>query len=109
MKKLKAVDGARGSPIADGHFAEARDLWKRWNAYRAGKGKRPEPTETSWIETAGALAERGYDLSAKNPAKPEGEKLPPPAELTAMLLERSREFGSIVERIQELLGNGDAA
>ncbi|MBI5015417.1 MAG: SAM-dependent DNA methyltransferase [Deltaproteobacteria bacterium] len=100
---------SKGAPIADGHFDEARDLWARWNAYRKGKAPRPEATEQSWFETLETLAARGYDLSTKNPSRPEGENLPPPAELTAMLLERSREFGSIIERLHERLGNGEEA
>lgn len=100
---------SKGSPIADEHFAEAREVWERWKAYRNGQASRPDPTDTSWIETVEALAERGYDLSAKNPNRSEDDRLPRPAELTAMLLERSREFHSIVERLHEMVANGEEA
>jgi type I restriction enzyme M protein len=99
----------KGSPIADEHFNEARKIWKRWQAYRKGLASRPEPTETTWVETIEAIAERGYDLSAKNPSRSEGEYLPLPAELTAMLLERSREFHGIVERLHVTVANGEEA
>ena len=56
---------SKGSPIADEHFTEARQVWKRWQAYRTGQAPRPEPTDTSWIETVETIAERGYDLSAR--------------------------------------------
>jgi type I restriction enzyme M protein len=77
---------SKGSPIADEHFAEACQTWERWTAYRHGLASQPESTQTSWIETAETLAKRGYDLSPKNPRRLETEKLPYPAELTAMLL-----------------------
>ena len=98
---------SKGSPIADEHFAEARAFWGRWDTYRRGKGPRPEPTANSWIETAEALSARGYDLSAKNPNRPEGEKLPHPAELIATLLERNRELHTILENLQAMLSNGN--
>jgi type I restriction enzyme M protein len=98
---------SKGSPIADEHFAEAREVWQRWEAYRHGKGPRPEPTANSWIETTETLATRGYDLSAKNPNRPESEKLPHPAELTATLLERNRELHAILENLHAMLSNGN--
>jgi len=98
---------SKGSPVADEHFNEAREVWKRWKAYREGNGPRPEPNETSWIETAETLAERGYDLSAKNPSHPEAERLPHPAEITASLLERNRELQSILQNLCMLVSNGE--
>ncbi len=92
---------SKGSPIADIHFAEALAMWEQWKAYRRGKGLRPEPTERSWIETLDTLAIRGYDLSAKNPNRPESETLLPPSELTARLLERHLEFQKMLERLHE--------
>jgi type I restriction enzyme M protein len=98
---------SKGSPIADEHFAEARQIWQCWDAYRCGKGPQPEPTANSWIEAAETLAVRGYDLSAKNPNRPESEKLPHPAELTATLLERNRELHAILENLHAMLSNGN--
>lgn len=100
---------SKGSPIADNLFAEARQVWKRWQAYRTGQAPRPSPTGTSWIEAVDAVAERGYDLSAKNPHRSEEEYLPHPAELTAMLLEHGREFHRIVEHLHALVVNGEMA
>ncbi|MBT9260252.1 MAG: hypothetical protein KM310_10975, partial [Clostridiales bacterium] len=54
---------------------------------------------------------RGYDLTARNPNRPEGEELPSPVEIVAGLLEREREILSIVEELDELLatnGNQEA-
>ena len=92
---------SKGSPIADGHFAEARTVWESWDAYRHGKGARPKPTTNSWIETSDV--ERGYDLSAKNPNRSESEKLPHPAELTAILIERNRELQARLENLYAML------
>jgi type I restriction enzyme M protein len=96
---------SKGSPIADEHFAEVRLAWEGWRAYRRGNTCQPEPTERSWIEAAETLATRGFDLSPKNPSRLETAMLPYPAELTAMLLERSLEFHSILERLQEIVSN----
>ena len=97
---------SKGSPIADEHFAEARQLWERWQAYRKGRAPRPEATDTSWIEIIETLADCGYDLSAKNPNRSEDECPPLPTELTTILLERSREFHSIIERLHTMVGGG---
>jgi type I restriction enzyme M protein len=96
---------SKGNPIADQHFSEAREVWARWKAYCQGVEQRPSGNETSWVETAETLAERGYDLSAKNPSLPEDEKLPVPAELTARLIKHNQEVLSIIERLHELVGD----
>lgn len=96
---------SKGSPIQDEHFAEARDLWAGWNAYRKGHGPRPEPTATSWIVTADEIVKRGYDLTARNPSRPEGEELPTPVEIVAGLLEKEREILGLIEELDETLGN----
>ena len=97
---------SKGSPIQDGHFAEARKLYKAWDAYRKGQGPREAClSERSWIVSADEIKARGYDLTARNPNRKETEALPAPMELVARLLEREREILSIVEELDELLGN----
>jgi hypothetical protein len=97
---------SKGSPVQDEHFAEAREIWHVWDAYRRNRGLRPEPNERSWIVTADEIKARGYDLTARNPNRPEGEQLPSPVEIVARLLEKEREILSIVEELDELLSNG---
>src|SRR6266446_3656862 len=94
---------SKGSSIADKDFTEAVTIWERWQAYRLEKGSRPAPTERSWIETFDTLAARGYDISSKNPNKPESESLPAPSELTASLLKRHLEFQKTLERLHTAL------
>ncbi|MGE4091001.1 MAG: N-6 DNA methylase [Candidatus Binatia bacterium] len=98
---------SKGNPIADEHFAEARNIWRHWDEYRKGQGRQPKLPAHAWIETAETLVSRGYDLSAKNPNRSEREKLPHPAELIASLLERNRELHSILENLQMMLSNGN--
>ncbi len=98
---------SKGKPIQDDHLGEAREAWKRWQAYRCGAGSRPETTATSWVETAETLTARGFDLSAKNPTRLETERSPHPVELTATLLERNRELHAILENLHSMLGNGN--
>jgi len=96
---------SKGKPIQDDHLAEAREAWKRLQAYWCGARSRPETTSTSWVETAETVAARGFDLSAKNPTRLETEKPPHPVELTATLLERNRELHAILENLHSMLGN----
>jgi len=98
---------SKGSPIQDEHFDEARRLWHEWDAYRRGKGKRPEPTEHSWTVPAEEVKERDYDLTARNPNRPEGEQLPSPMEIVASLAEKEREILSIIQELDQILGNGE--
>ena len=99
---------SKGSPIQDEHFEEARRLWKAWDAYRKGQGPREAClSERSWIVPADEVKARGYDLTARNPNRKEAEALPSPVEIVAGLLEREREMLSIVEELNELLGNNN--
>lgn len=101
MKKF-----SKGSPVKDEHFAEARQLWKAWNAYRHGKGALEAClSERSWIVPVEEIKKREYDLTARNPNRTDSETLPPPIEIVAELMEREREIMSILEELDELLGN----
>lgn len=94
------------SPIRDEHFDEARRLWKAWDAYRKGKGPREAClSERSWIVSVEEVKNRGYDLTARNPNRSEGEKLPSPAEIVAGLPKKEREILSIMEELNECFGN----
>jgi type I restriction enzyme M protein len=99
---------SKGSPIQDEHFAEARQLWKAWDAYRKGQGPREAClSERSWIIPVGEIKARGYDLTARNPNRKEAETFPSPVEIVAGLYEREREILSIVEELNELLGGNE--
>ncbi|MGI0015202.1 MAG: hypothetical protein ACREBU_17445, partial [Nitrososphaera sp.] len=43
--------------------------------------------------------------AARNPNPPEGERLPPPMEIVASLMEKEREILSIIEELDEMLAN----
>ncbi len=73
------------------------------------EGPRPAPPYNTWIERLDDLAGRGYDLSGRNPNQDDRQSLPHPAEITARLLERSREFQSILENLHSLVSNGEEA
>ena len=113
---------SKGSPIQDEHFAEARAAWAAWRRWLDGderaalppRGRCPRrggergqaASADAWVETADDLKARGYDLSARNPVQAVREALPHPAELTARLLERTRELTSILEGLHEMVSNG---
>ncbi|MBN1872896.1 MAG: N-6 DNA methylase, partial [Anaerolineae bacterium] len=106
-------------------FAEAETLREQWRAYweseapksqnlSPSKGienpksaNRPGPPYTTWIERLDALRARDYDLSARNPNQDARVTLPHPAEITARLLERQREFQSILEHVHQMVSDGE--
>lgn len=97
---------SKGNPIQDEHFDEARRLWRAWDAYRKGEGPREAClSERSWIVSSEEIKEREYDLTARNPNRPEEEALPSPVEIVAGLLEKEREILGIVEELNEVLSN----
>jgi type I restriction enzyme M protein len=99
---------SKGSPIQDEHFAEARRLYKAWDAYRKGQGPREAClSESAWIIAADEIKTRGYDLTARNPNRKAAETLPLPMEIVASLLEREREILSIVEELNMMLSNAN--
>lgn len=99
---------SKGSPIQDVHFNEARQLWHAWNAYRKGLGPREAClSERSWVVPVEEIKRRSYDLTARNPNRPEGEELPTPVEIVARLLKKEREILSIVEELDELLSGNN--
>lgn len=126
---------SKGSRIQDEHFAEAQRMWRQWRAYLRGERERPFPLAsdlrqqwqhyweaapdeilryekpagpyTTWIETLDDLKARSADLSARNPNQDDRIRLPHPAEITASLLERTREFQSILLNLHEMVSNGD--
>jgi hypothetical protein len=61
----------------------------------------------AWIEQLDDLAARGYDLSARNPHQGDERRTERPAELTARLLERSRELHNMIESLHAKLSNGN--
>lgn len=116
------------------YAADIRDQWQVhwvWEAYRqdesgkaekptaqpedslaakaahAAEGPRPAEPYTTWIETLDDLKARGTDLSARNPNQDDRVRLPLPAEITASLLERTREFQSILLNLHEMITNGE--
>lgn len=99
---------SKGSPIQDEHFEEARNLWRAWDACRHGRGERQSAlSQNSWIVSIDEVKERDYDLTARNPNRPPTDTLPSPTEIVVGLLEREREILSIVEELDEMLGNNN--
>jgi type I restriction enzyme M protein len=126
------LDGTADRPFE--YAADIRERWRvhqLWEAYRndeenkierpmssptdtpvaqeahGAEGPRPPEPYTVWIEKVEDLKARGYDLGARNPNRNGQAELPPPAELTASLLERVRELHSIVANLHEMVGDGD--
>jgi type I restriction enzyme M protein len=77
-------------------------------AAHAAEGPRPQGPYNTWVEFASDLVTREYDLSARNPNQDNRITLPHPVEITARLLERTREFQSILEHLHSVVSNGDS-
>jgi type I restriction enzyme M protein len=90
---------SKGVPIADSAFDDARDVARAWLDYLDEKGLRPAPTPTTWIEAVETFEERGWDLRPRNPSRGAAGVGSSSVEITASLLERTREIASIVERL----------
>ena len=72
-------------------------------AAHTAQGPRPGEPYNAWIETLDDLKARNTDLSARNPNQDDRVRLPHPAEITASLLERTREFQSILLNLHEMI------
>ena len=121
---------SKGSRIAIEHFAEAQQLWQQWQACLNGDNERPFPLAadvrtaweahynddgpkppepySAWVETLEDLIDRNLDLSARNPNQDDRVTLPHPAEITARLLENTRQMQSILENLHEMLTENDS-
>lgn len=93
----------RGETDSEKPLAQPDDSCVTQVAYGA-EGSRPSEPYNTWVETIDDLAARGYDLSASNPNQDARIVFPPPAEITARLLERNREFQSALERLHKMVG-----
>lgn len=71
------------------------------------QGPRPTEPNTTWVELIENVKVHNYDLSARNPSQDERVSLPHPSEITARLMERTREFQNLLENIHALISNGE--
>ena len=104
---------------AERPFGYAQEIRQRWQTFfeaeatgrdsAGAQSLRPTEPYSVWVETLEAFDKRGYDISARNPNQDDRAKVPHPSEITASLLERTREFQSILLNLHEMLssGNGD--
>jgi type I restriction enzyme M protein len=97
---------SKANSIAPNHFAEAKQVLKLLQDYHQGKVGQDDFPKTSWFLDAEILAERGYNLSARNPNRLKEEELPHPSVLTARIIENHQKFQSIVERLHKIV-SGD--
>ncbi|MEH2355714.1 type I restriction-modification system subunit M [Nostoc sp.] len=104
LKKL-----SKGNPIADEHFDEGREIVRLWRDYSQGKVTPQDFPDSSWFVDEKTLVERQYDLSARNPNRLEGEKLPHPSELTARMIENQQKFQQSLERLHKMIIRQDEA
>jgi type I restriction enzyme M protein len=98
-------------------FQYAEDIRQCWQTFFDAEAENPDSAETNalrpagpyttWIEMLDSLAQRNYDLSARNPNQDDRVKLPHPTEITASLIERTREFQNILLNLHEMLSNGN--
>ena len=103
-KSLKKF--SKGNPINEAHFAEAGRISKLLSLFESGEIPLEKLPKSSWYVDIETLAEKGFDLSARNPNQSEDEVLPHPSKLTARILENQEKFQSIAERLHKIV-NGE--
>ncbi len=94
---------SKGSPLQDEHFAEARELYRGWEAYRKGEAPRPEPTERSWVVTIDEIRQRGYDLTPHSPNRSNDINHEPPETLLWRLTETQERIRSALDDLKATL------
>ena len=86
----------KGNPIRDADLTELRRLWD----------ERPS-TDRSWTVPAAEIAARGYDLTARNPNRPNGDAADrSPDDLIASALAKEGQIAALLEEMQALLAGG---
>jgi len=83
----------KNKPITSEHLQEFTELFKT-------RGSTPN----SWIVKATDIKE--YDLSAKNPNKQQDVENLPPAKILAKLKANDAEISSLLEEIEQIMGEG---
>jgi type I restriction enzyme M protein len=106
-EKLKKF--SKSNPIADENFAEARLIFRQLLAYRLGKITQENFTKNSWFVDKKNLVKCDYDLTARNPHRLQGKKLPHPSELTAKILENQQTLHQKIERLHKLVSGHEEA
>lgn len=87
---------SKGRPLLDEHFDDCRK-----------KLKTREVSDNSWFVSADEIANREYDLTARNPNTRPVIETRSPVEVLATVMERETEISSILREVQELLENSD--
>lgn len=98
--ELLPPEGTRGytktRTIQDSHFDDCRCKWQA-----------REISEVSWIEPVEQLARRGYDLTARNPARNHTVNHRSPTELADSILAKEKEIARLMTRLRVLVREMD--
>jgi type I restriction enzyme M protein len=94
---------SKGSKIGDEHFSEARQTNLLLKQFGSAEIPSEKFTDSNWIVDAQNLAEKEFDISARNPNQAEDEILPPPSKLTARILENQENLQAIIIKLHKMV------
>ncbi len=100
-------------PIAENDLPDCLAMWRAYDAWRRtpAEGRPPDPplNDRCWLVSREELAQRNFDLSARNPNRPDDFAHRPPEEIAADIADKQARIAELIAEIQELLAgeNGE--
>jgi len=85
----------KANPVVDDDFNDCYEKWKN-----------KEVSQYSWFESVEEIVKRGYDLTARNPNKKEGEEHKSPEALLSGIIEKEKQISEILNELYKDLNEG---
>lgn len=100
-------------PIAENDLPDCLAMWRAYDAWRRtpaeGRAADPPLNDRCWLVSREELVKRNFDLSARNPNRPNDFAHRPPEEIAADIADKQARIAELIAEIQELLAgeNGE--
>jgi type I restriction enzyme M protein len=100
-------------PVAENDLPDCLAMWRAYDAWRrTPEDERPaEPplNDRCWLVSRKELAERNFDLSARNPNRPDDFSHRPPEEIAADIADKQARIAELIAEIQEVMAGENGA
>lgn len=94
-------------PIAENDLPDCLAMWRAYDAWRRTPAEErpadPPLNDRCWLVSREELARRNFDLSARNPNRPDDFAHRPPEEIAADIADKQARIAALIAEIQELL------